>query len=79
MAIPLVAALACGLATPTATTGTTGTSSRYEAVARGTVYEAKSWLSADLTSRLRADGASLLAGGAFRSSGLSNTARGEQG
>ena len=76
MAIPLVAALACGLATPT---GTTATTSRYEAVARGAVYEARSWLSADLTSRLRADGASLLAGGAFRSSGLSNTARGEQG
>jgi len=73
----MVAALACGLATPTATTATT--TSRYEAVARGAVYEARSWLSADLTSRLRADGASLLADGTFRSSGLSNTARGEQG
>ena len=74
--LPLVA-LACGLATPTPTTASTN--SRYEAVARGAVYEARSWLSADLTSRLRADGASLLADGAFRSSGLSNTARGEQG
>ena len=60
-------------------TTTTTTTSRYEAVARGAVFEARSWLSADLTSRLRADAASLLADGAFRSSGLSNTARGEQG
>ena len=74
--LPLVA-LACGLATPTPTTAIT--TSRYEVVARGAVYEARSWISADLTSRLRADGASLLADGAFRSSGLSNTARGEQG
>ena len=72
--LPLVSSLvavACGLATTT--------TSRYEAVARGAVFEARSWLSADLTSRLRADAASLLADGAFRSSGLSNTARGEQG
>ena len=74
--LPLVSSLvavACGLATTTTTT------SRYEVVARGAVFEARSWLSADLTSRLRADAASLLADGAFRSSGLSNTARGEQG
>ena len=71
----LLPAQSCGLAAipPTATT------SRYESVARGAVYESKGWLSADLTSRLRADGASLLAKGAFRSSGLSNTARGDQG
>ena len=76
--LPLVSSLvavACGLTTTTTTT----TTSRYEAVTRGAVFEARSWLSADLTSRLRADAASLLADGAFRSSGLSNTASGEQG
>ena len=47
-----------------------------DALARGQLVVMRDWLPRDLTDRLRADAYSLRENGAFKSSGLSNTAKG---
>ena len=49
-----------------------------EPIGRGQLAVALGWLTPDLVARLRGDAISLRAAGAFQSSGLSNTAKGDK-
>ena len=49
-----------------------------DALARGQIIAVKDWLPRDVTDRLRADAQALREAGAFKSSGLSNTAKGDK-